>query len=631
MDVLQQVMSKNSGLDHYAILACAPEDISRRCIEMGKWGISAIYYPDGRHEAVRVILERLLEEVNPSAYEELCRSATRSVSASPSVNRFMYDADFIAFIGRKQEFDQLQEFCQSAGQISWWAVVGPGGMGKSRLIYEFTNAKKAEGWKICWLEHSEYEKLSQWTPPVDRCIVVADDVQAYLQAIGSWIISISGRKRSEKLRIILLERDGKDLSSARWAELMQSECPYDDTVSSKCYCSDFLHLEPLQDDELKAIMMDYAKASEKPLPHSEYADRLLRTLKKIDGDLQRPMYALAVADAWCSGQDPARWSKEQVLDALVVRELQFYYGRLRSLSTERISKEMRAELENLLAQSSVAPFLPLDQIANDKYARLRKRADKLDLSFPELLRQIGIVHNVQILIRDSESGNPVMQKDVMEAVVLDCPDLIKEYLVLRQSLNKNQWELLFPEDWDNDPMQLFFLRRILIDYPEKLEENKRFWAAFFAGDPESEHFAQNYGDLLFGVTAQVPQMIKQAVERQEKPLNRFCDSEEIAYAYANGLFNLIWEQALEDRAESVGKLRELREQFPASEEIAVSYANGLVNLSLWQTDKRDIMESVRQANKLRLKYPQNTEIQLSYAHTLFNLTLNKKPRIYTRR
>ena len=622
MDVLQQVMSKNPGLDHYAILACAPEDISRRCIEMGKWGISAIYYPDERHEAVRVILERLLEEVNPSEYEELCRSATRSVSASPSVNRFMYDADFIAFIGRKQEFDQLQEFCQSAGQISWWAVVGPGGMGKSRLIYEFTNAKKAEGWKICWLEHSEYEKLSQWTPPVDRCIVVADDVQAYLQAIGSWIISISGRKRSEKLRIILLERDGKDLSSARWVELMQSEFPYDDTVSSKCYCSDFLHLEPLQDDELKAIMMDYAKASEKPLPHSEYADRLLRTLKKIDGDLQRPMYALAVADAWCSGQDPARWSKEQVLDALVVRELRFYYGRLRSLSTERISKEMRAELENLLAQSSVAPFLPLDQIANDKYARLRKLADKLDLSFPELLRQIGIVHNVQILIRDSESGNPVMQKDVMEAVVLDCPDLIKEYLVLRQSLNKNQWELLFPEDWDNDPMQLFFFRRILIDYPEKLEENKRFWAAFFAGDPKLEFCAWIYGDLLFGVTAQVPQMKKQAVERQEKLLNRFCDNEEIAVSYANGLVNLNWEQGLEDRAEGVDKLREFRERFSASEGVAEAYAYGLVNLTAKQA-LEDLAESVGKLRELREQFPASEEIALAYAKGLFNLTIKQ--------
>jgi hypothetical protein len=622
MDVLQQVMSKNPGLDHYAILACAPEDISRRCIEMGKWGISAIYYPDGRHEAVRVILERLLEEVNPGAYEELCRSATRSVSASPSVNRFMYDADFIEFIGRKQEFDQLQEFCQSAGQISWWAVVGPGGMGKSRLIYEFTNVKKAEGWKICWLEHSEYEKLSKWTPPVDRCIVVADDVQAYLQAIGSWIISISGRKRSEKLRIILLERDGKDLSSARWAELMQSECPYDDTVSSKCYCSDFLHLEPLQDDELKAIMMDYAKASEKPLPHSEYADRLLRTLKKIDGDLQRPMYALAVADAWCSGQDPARWSKEQVLDALVVRELRFYYGRLRSLSTERISKETCTELENLLAQSSVAPFLPLDQIANDKYIRLHKRADKLDLSFHELLRQIGIVHTVQIQRKDGEAGNFVMQKDVMEAVVLDCPDLIKEYLVLRQSLKKNQWDLLFPEDWDNDPMQLFFFRRILIDYPEKLEENKRFWQAFFAGDPESEFCAWMYGDLLIGVTVQVPQMIKQAVERQEKLLSRFCDSEEIAVSYAKGLVNLTTKQTLEDLAESVNKLRELREQFPASEEIAASYAKGLVKLTVEQ-GLEDRVESVGKLRELREQFPASEGIALEYAKGLVKLTVEQ--------
>lgn len=626
IDVLQQVMSKNPGLNHYAILACRPGDIARRCIEMGDLGISAIYYPDGRYEAVRVILERLLEDINHSAYEELCRYTKKLVSTPKAVNRFMYDSNYITFVGRKQELAQLQEFCQNGEQISWWAVVGPGGIGKSRLIYEFTNMQRADGWNIRWLKHSDYENLNHWTPPADRCIIVADDVQAHLQLIGNWIISISTRLRSEKLRIILLERDGNDLGSAKWAELLQSEFPYDDTISSKCYCSDFLNLAPLLDDELKAIMMDFAKASAKPLTDIEHADRLLGTLKKIDGDLKRPIYALAITDAWCSGNDPARWSKEQVLDTLVMRELKFFYNRLHSLSSDKISKETRSELENLLAQSCSVPFLPLDQIADDKYQRLHKRADKLDLSFPELLRQIGIVHKIKVStrIKDDESKSPKTQKKIIEAVVLDCPDLIKEYLVLHQAFDKRQLELLLPENWDNNPIQLFFLRRVLIDYPEKLEGNSQFGKVFFAGDPKSEFPARMYADLLFGATVKLPQMKKQAMNQLEKLYYLFHDNEDIAIEYAKGLVNLSTKQTLEDCLLSVDKLKQLYEQIPTCEELAVEYTSGLVNLSLEQTEEANIQKNVQQAKELLLKYQKNTEIQLSYAQTLFNQTLKQE-------
>jgi len=110
MEVLQQATSKNPGLDHYAILACRPEDMSRRCVEMGDLGISAIYYPDKRYDAVRVILERLLEETNHGAYEELKRYTRKSVFVPKSARRFMYDADYVTFVGREKELAQLQEF-----------------------------------------------------------------------------------------------------------------------------------------------------------------------------------------------------------------------------------------------------------------------------------------------------------------------------------------------------------------------------------------------------------------------------------------------------------------------------------------------------------------------------------------
>lgn len=621
MDVLQQVTSTNPGLDHYAILACRPEDVARRCVELGRWGISAIYYPDGRHEAVRVILERLLEDTDPSAYEALGRHSKKAVSTPKAANRFMYDSHYIPFVGRTQELEQLQAFCRDAGQISWWAVVGPGGMGKSRLLYEFTNSQRADGWEVCWLKPGDYGHLSHQALPADRCIVVADDVQAHLQEIGNWIISISACRRSEKLRIILLERDGKSLNSARWAELLQSESPYDDTIPSRCYRSEFLNLAPLSDGELKDIMMDFAKASNRPLADSGHADRLLQALKKIDGELQRPIYALAVTDAWCSGKDPTRWSKEQVLDALVTREFKFYYDRLRSLSSDKISKVTRAELEYLLARSCAVPFLPLAQIADGECPRLRSRADKLDLPFPELLRQIGIVHNVTVRtqIKHGKSGAETLREDTMEAVVLDCPDLIKEYLVLRQALERNHLDLLLPEDWANDPIQLLFLGRLLMDYPEKLEEVSEFEAGFFAGSPEFQLPAQIYSQLLFAATIQLPKLENQARARLKRLHGQFRGSEDIAVDYARALFNLSNTQALAEQVISVEKLRQLHEQAPANEELAVVYAKGLFNLS----EDQALEDRTRSVDKLRMLHeqiPENEELAAAYARGLFNLS-----------
>ena len=502
--------------------------------------------------------------------------------------------------------------------------MGPGGMGKSRLLYEFTNSQRADGWEVCWLKPGDYGHLSHQALPADRCIVVADDVQAHLQEIGNWIISISACRRSEKLRIILLERDGKSLNSARWAELLQSEAPYDDTISSRCYRSDFLNLAPLSDGELKDIMMDFAKASNRPLAGSGHADRLLQALKKIDGELQRPIYALAVTDAWCSGKDPTRWSKEQVLDALVTREFKFYYDRLHSLSSDKISKVTRAELEYLLARSCVVPFLPLAQIADGECPRLRSRADKLDLPFPELLRQIGIVHNVTVRtqIKHGKSRAETLREDTMEAVVLDCPDLIKEYLVLRQALERNHLDLLLPEDWANDPIQLLFLGRLLMDYPEKLEEVSEFEAGFFAGSPEFQLPAQIYSQLLLAVIILLPNLKNQARARLKWLHGQFRSSEDIAVDYAKALFDLSNTQALAEQMISVEKLRQLHEQAPANEELAVIYAEGLFNLSNSQALAEQVI-SVEKLRQLHEQAPANEELAVVYAEGLFNLSVDQ--------
>lgn len=629
MEVLQQATMKNPGLDHYAILGCAPEEVPRRCMEMGELGISAIYYPKGEHEAVRVVLERLLEDTDHSAYEELKRTARKYAPVPKAASRFMYDSDYIAFIGRKRELAQLEEFCQDSRQISWWAVAGPGGIGKSRLVYEFTNAQKTAGWKVFWLRHKDYDGLAHWVPPADRCIVIADDVQAHLQTVGEWITFISGCLRSEKLRILLLEREGKDLRSAKWVETLQSDSPYDDAITSGCYSSDFLSLAPLSDEELKAMMADFAKASGKPLTDSEHAERLLLALKKMDGSLQRPIYALAITDAWCGGKDPTCWNKEQVLDALITREFKFYYGRLRNLSTEKITKVMQSELENLLARACLEPFLPLEMIPAEDCPKLRRRADKLDMTFPELLRQIGVSHEVKVRVRikNGESEEEVEQTARMEAVVLDCPDLVKEYLVLRQALDKEQFHLLFPEGWDNDPMQLLFLMRLLRDYPDRLEESKRFCDAFLGGEPESELPAEIYSNFLFNATIRLSKIEESLMERLERLQNRFSTNENIALYYAKGLVNRTAGQPLEDGEQSVEKLRWIHGEFPASEKLTIEYVGGLTNLA---GNQKTVDDSLRISEEIRLmheQFPSNEEIAVAYADGIISLSYKRPEEI----
>ena len=433
------------------------------------------------------------------------------------------------------------------------------------------------------------------------------------------MISLSACPRSEKLRLLLLERDGKDLATAKWAEQLQSDAPYDNTISSSCYCPDFLGLAPLSDEALKDIMADFAQMSGKPLMGEGHAGRLLETLKKIDSHLRRPMYALAITDAWCGGKDPTSWNKDQVLDELITHELKFYYGRLRALSSDKVTKEMRLELENLLAQSCLLPFLPLKQIMGDQYPKLCKRADKLDIDLSELLRQTGVVHTIKIYLGGKSDEADVVK--TIEAVALDCPDLVKEYLVLRQAFDKNQLSLLLPEGWEGDPRQLSFLTQIVLDYPEKLGRNNSFWAGLFASSPKREPLVQFYSYLMLAVAVQIPEEKGRALGQLSRLCGKFPDDGQIALVYAKGLAHLSEGQD-EDCAYSVEKLRELHERFADSEAIAVEYARGLFHLSVEQSAEERV-HSVERLKELYERFADSEAIAAEYMWGLSRLSIEQ--------
>lgn len=113
MEVLKGVTKVQPGIRHYAILGCKKSDIPKRLEELNGLGILPIFYDDNDHDAVRVILERLLEETNQESYKNLQAASWIVPAATKEERRLLFDADYFPFTGRKGELGLLKRFlCQ---------------------------------------------------------------------------------------------------------------------------------------------------------------------------------------------------------------------------------------------------------------------------------------------------------------------------------------------------------------------------------------------------------------------------------------------------------------------------------------------------------------------------------------
>jgi putative ribosome biogenesis GTPase RsgA len=70
------------------------------------------------------------------------------------------------FVGRDAELEQLRHAQQLAGighgQVA--AVVGEAGVGKSRLVYEFTHSDRLQGWLVLDAASVSYGRATSYLP-----------------------------------------------------------------------------------------------------------------------------------------------------------------------------------------------------------------------------------------------------------------------------------------------------------------------------------------------------------------------------------------------------------------------------------------------------------------------------------
>ena len=626
MEVLKHVCKAQPGIRHYAILGCKKGEVPKRLAELYRQGIEAIFYDDSNHDAVRVILERLLEDTDPAAYRQLRREAAAAAPVTREERRLLFDAEYFAFTGREAELEALRGFCDAPDCASWWAVTGPGGMGKSRLVYEFSKELREKGWQVERFEArpskdsaaSDLDNLETWAPGSGPTLAVLDDVQAHMELVLRRLSLLLRQPRSEKLRFLLLEREGEDRRSAPWLGPSGGEVPED-----WLYQERFLCLKSLGGAELKQIMDDYAAAAGKKLN----AELLLKTLERVDPKLKRPLYAIAIADARCQGKDPTNWDPKTVLDTLLARELAFHLNRFRGMTGKSATNTQEKELKTLLARSCIEAPLLLEEIDAEACPKLWKKLEDLDMDPEEFFGGLGVLRSVQLYRAEVDetgkiTGEPTPER--RQAVALSCPDLLKEYLVLdlvlEQIRQKAEPTLLFPEGWEQDPRRLLFLQSLLRDHRDRLKGNAVFWSKVLQAEPENPFAAILYGHLLSNYGAVYPDSRKAATERLARLYEAQNHDADIALFYASALVNLTAEQKDERCAKTVSRLEALYQKHADVPEIAVAYASGLCNLTVGQ-DEAGCAKTVSRLKALYQKHADVPEIAEAYANGLFNLTV----------
>lgn len=132
-----------------------------------------------------------------------------------SANDLRFGEQWLPFLSREKELRYLSQFADHDSPFLWWAVVGGGGMGKSRLAQELVFQLRAAGWKAEFLAHGPGNddwirngRFRDWKPR-RRTLLVVDYAARHGAYLNAFLAHFSITQPANRLRVLLLDRPGR--------------------------------------------------------------------------------------------------------------------------------------------------------------------------------------------------------------------------------------------------------------------------------------------------------------------------------------------------------------------------------------------------------------------------------------
>lgn len=250
----------------------------------------------------------------------------------------------IPLIGRQKEIAWLEEFRDTNEPFSWAVIKGEGGMGKSRLAYEFCKKCSGIGWHSGVLSKGDLERFvnsvgsDKWEyyAPIFAVVDYASaKVDLIIKLMSILSESVSDGKDCP-IRLLLLEREAN--RSEGWLhDLLEfAENNYLNTIHDTFYRNEALLLKPpVLEDSLdpfgatrmiiESTMKAWSEHKERAQPEKvELTHEQWRRVQKATSD--RPLYLMLASIHACEVNDPKALyhvNRTNLLKAAVTRELHY--------------------------------------------------------------------------------------------------------------------------------------------------------------------------------------------------------------------------------------------------------------------------------------------------------------------
>ncbi len=364
--------------------------------------------------------------------------------------RFHYSSIDIKLYDRSNYLEILRNFCgydrnmaflSYSPKFLWWILTGKGGVGKSRLAFEFSKEMELEGWTICYPYNNKKDTLYRCSENLpNNTLFILDYTESDYADIGEWLVSFSANKyKNIKVRVLLIQRF---LGKIDWL-ISHQTLSERNTIKSCAYQNgESLEIDTISDNGIKQMMLEFAcgKVSTTEI------ENLFDALCKID-TLKRPLFALAVVDAYISGKEICE--EHELLEYLCEKEMDSIRGRI-----YRIFKENSDELCNIakniyIMATMVGKFSLMSQISillPDDYAYINHLYYKNINKF-----------YTETMLFDSDG------KDIFCQPIE--PDIIGEAFVLKYI---NEDKNLLRNAWNNPYTMSRFVTRLHQDFEDKL-------------------------------------------------------------------------------------------------------------------------------------------------------------------
>ncbi|MBN8672813.1 MAG: tetratricopeptide repeat protein [Chitinophagales bacterium] len=277
------------------------------------------------------------------------------ISYQDQFNKYDFKYGYLDFVGRNEELNKLLNFIGKRNdemKFSWWMVIGPGGMGKSRIAQKL--CMMTDGYYSGFLDIKITTKWESWEPEMPTLIII-DYALSKTNQVADIITTLSQRSVNYlyPVRILLLERQ----ETEEWIQKRRPGTELDDTLYKREVNNTgvMLKLNALDDNYSWNLIEQVIKRENisKWDQIKSNKNEILRSVNELN-DKHRPLFTFLVAVALASGDNIRNWNTNDLLKNTFLR--------LENLWVKYVDKSLISDIELILLVNTFCGELKKNEI-----------------------------------------------------------------------------------------------------------------------------------------------------------------------------------------------------------------------------------------------------------------------------